>query len=98
MKLVRYGRAGAERPGIVDAEGKLRDLSQVVEDITPGIFQPAALKRLRETDTFTAQMAHFAECLQKGTRPIHSIEEGRAVLEVILAASTDADGWQKAAW
>jgi 2-keto-4-pentenoate hydratase/2-oxohepta-3-ene-1,7-dioic acid hydratase in catechol pathway len=47
MKLVRYGRAGAERPGIVDAEGKLRDLSRVVEDITPEIFQPAALKKLR---------------------------------------------------
>jgi 2-keto-4-pentenoate hydratase/2-oxohepta-3-ene-1,7-dioic acid hydratase in catechol pathway len=47
MKFVRYGRAGAERPGIVDAEGKLRDLSRVVEDITPEIFQPAALKRLR---------------------------------------------------
>jgi 2-keto-4-pentenoate hydratase/2-oxohepta-3-ene-1,7-dioic acid hydratase in catechol pathway len=47
MKLVRYGRAGAERPGIVDAEGKLRDLSGVVEDITPEIFQPVTLKRLR---------------------------------------------------
>ena len=47
MKLVRYGRAGTERPGIVDAEGKLRDLSRVVEDITPEIFQPAALKKLR---------------------------------------------------
>jgi 2-keto-4-pentenoate hydratase/2-oxohepta-3-ene-1,7-dioic acid hydratase in catechol pathway len=47
MKLVRYGRAGAERPGIVDAEGKLRDLSHVVEDITPEIFQRAMLKRLR---------------------------------------------------
>ena len=48
MKLVRYGRAGAERPGIVDAEGKLRDLSCVVEDITPEIFRPAMLKGLRE--------------------------------------------------
>lgn len=47
MKLVRYGRAGAERPGIVDAEGKLRDLSYVIEDITPEIFQRAMLKGLR---------------------------------------------------
>ena len=47
MKLVRYGRAGVERPGIVDAEGKLRDLSRVLEDITPEIFRPAVLKRLR---------------------------------------------------
>jgi 2,4-diketo-3-deoxy-L-fuconate hydrolase len=47
MKLVRYGRAGAERPGLVDAEGRLRDLSRVVADITPEIVSPAGLKRLR---------------------------------------------------
>lgn len=47
MKLVRYGRAGAERPGLVDAEGRLRDLSRVVDDITPEVLAPAGLKRLR---------------------------------------------------
>jgi 2-keto-4-pentenoate hydratase/2-oxohepta-3-ene-1,7-dioic acid hydratase in catechol pathway len=46
MKLVRYGRAGAERPGLVDAEGRLRDLSRVVDDITPEVLAPAGLKRL----------------------------------------------------
>ena len=33
MKLVRYGRAGAEKPGVVDVRGTLRDLSRVVKDI-----------------------------------------------------------------
>jgi 2-keto-4-pentenoate hydratase/2-oxohepta-3-ene-1,7-dioic acid hydratase in catechol pathway len=47
MKLVRYGRAGAERPGLVDADGTLRDLSRVVRDITPAVLSPAGLKRLR---------------------------------------------------
>lgn len=47
MKLVRYGRAGAERPGLVDQDGRLRDLSAVVDDITPEIFSPGGLKRLR---------------------------------------------------
>jgi 2,4-diketo-3-deoxy-L-fuconate hydrolase len=47
MKLVRFGRAGAERPGLVDADGGLRDLSGVVEDITPEVLSPAGLKRLR---------------------------------------------------
>src|SRR6184192_1620702 len=46
MKLVRYGRPGAEKPGLVDAEGTLRDLSRVVKDITPAGLAPAALKRL----------------------------------------------------
>src|SRR5258708_20776569 len=47
MKLVRYGRAGAEKPGLIDAQGKLRDLSRVVRDITPETLTPAGLKRLR---------------------------------------------------
>jgi 2-keto-4-pentenoate hydratase/2-oxohepta-3-ene-1,7-dioic acid hydratase in catechol pathway len=47
MKLVRYGRAGAEKPGIVDAEGTVRDLSRVIEDLTPQELVPAALRRLR---------------------------------------------------
>ena len=47
MKLVRYGRAGAERPGLIDAAGRLRDLSRVVADITPVALSPAGLKRLR---------------------------------------------------
>ena len=47
MKLVRYGRAGAEKPGLVDDEGTLRDLSRVVKDITPEVLSPAGLKRLR---------------------------------------------------
>src|SRR5438552_8489575 len=47
MELVRYGRAGAEKPGLIDAEGKLRDLSRVVKDITPDVLAPASLRRLR---------------------------------------------------
>ena len=50
MKLVRYGRAGAEKPGLVDADGALRDLSRVVRDLTPAALSPAGLKRLRAVD------------------------------------------------
>jgi 2-keto-4-pentenoate hydratase/2-oxohepta-3-ene-1,7-dioic acid hydratase in catechol pathway len=47
MKLVRYGRAGAEKPGLIDEAGALRDLSRVVKDITPETLSAAGLKRLR---------------------------------------------------
>jgi 2-keto-4-pentenoate hydratase/2-oxohepta-3-ene-1,7-dioic acid hydratase in catechol pathway len=47
MKLVRYGRAGAEKPGLIDADGKLRDLSRVVPDITAAVLSPSGLQRLR---------------------------------------------------
>src|SRR2546427_10309373 len=47
MKLVRYGRPGAERPGAIDAEGTLHDLSRVIKDVTPAALAPATLRRLR---------------------------------------------------
>jgi len=46
MKLVRYGRSGAEKPGVIDEKDVLRDLSRVVKDITPDVLSPAGLKRL----------------------------------------------------
>jgi len=36
MRLVRFGEPGRERPGLVDAQGTLRDLSGHLEDIDPG--------------------------------------------------------------
>ena len=51
MKLVRYGRPGAEKPGLVDEAGQLRDLSRVVKDITPETLAPAGLRRLRAIRT-----------------------------------------------
>jgi 2-keto-4-pentenoate hydratase/2-oxohepta-3-ene-1,7-dioic acid hydratase in catechol pathway len=47
MKLVRYGRPGAERPGAIDSDGKLRDLSRLIKDVTPATLAPASLGRLR---------------------------------------------------
>ena len=46
MKLCRYGRNGFEKPGLVDAEGRLRDLSKVVENIGPKELSPRGLKML----------------------------------------------------
>ena len=46
MKLVRYGRPGKEKPGLIDAQGRLRDLSGVVPDIGAAQLAPAVLQRL----------------------------------------------------
>lgn len=46
MKLVRYGRAGHEKPGLVDAEGKIRDLSSHVDDIAGEVLTPKGLARI----------------------------------------------------
>jgi 2-keto-4-pentenoate hydratase/2-oxohepta-3-ene-1,7-dioic acid hydratase in catechol pathway len=50
MKLVRYGPPGKEKPGLIDAEGKLRDLSRKVKDIGPDTLAPAKLKELSRLD------------------------------------------------
>ncbi|MGH8689350.1 MAG: fumarylacetoacetate hydrolase family protein [Burkholderiales bacterium] len=46
MKLCRYGKDGFEKPGMIDAEGKLRDLSKVVDNIGPNEISPRGLKML----------------------------------------------------
>ena len=46
MKLCRYGKNGFEKPGMIDAEGKLRDLSKVVPQIGPDEISPQGLRRL----------------------------------------------------
>ena len=50
MKLVRYGPPGKEKPGLIDAEGKLRDLSRKVKDIDGATLAPAKLRELRKLD------------------------------------------------
>ena len=53
MKLVRYGRPGKEKPGLIDAQGKLRDLSGVVADIGPDQLSDKALAKLAKLKTDT---------------------------------------------
>ena len=48
MKLVRYGPAGREKPGILDAKGKIRDLSKIVKDIDGAALSPAGLAKIRK--------------------------------------------------
>lgn len=47
MKLVRYGQIGREKPGLIDAEGKLRDLSGVVPDLVGAYLAPQFLDRIK---------------------------------------------------
>ena len=53
MKLVRHGAAGQERPGLIDAEGRLRDLTGIVPDIVTTALLPESLDRLKAIDPAT---------------------------------------------
>ena len=48
MKLCRYGPRGHEKPGIIDAHGKLRDLSLIIDDIDPARLEPRKLRALAQ--------------------------------------------------
>ena len=76
MKLVRFGSPGAEKPGLVDAQGAIRDLSGHVKDITGDTLSPASLDKLRKLDPATLPAA------PKGVRlgsPVGSVRNFIAV-------------------
>jgi len=51
MKLVRYGNPGKEKPGLIDADGRLRDLSAVIPDLSGAYLSDAVLAKLRRLKT-----------------------------------------------
>ncbi|WP_172293109.1 fumarylacetoacetate hydrolase family protein [Pseudoruegeria sp. HB172150] len=67
MKLCRYGEPGKEKPGLIDADGKLRDLSPHVHDIAGATLGAAGLDRLREIDVNTLSLVQtsprFGPCV-----------------------------------
>ena len=56
MKLVRFGPRGQEKPGIVDQDGRIRDLSSIVDDIDGGVLD-RELPRLRSLDPASLPLA-----------------------------------------
>lgn len=62
MRLLRYGPAGGEKPGLVDSDNVIRDLSGVIDDIGPATLDDASLDRLRQID------AHTLPAVAQGTR------------------------------
>jgi len=84
---------GSYQIHVIGEKGQIFGSGSELHYLPAGFSQPA-LQRFRDIDTFTVQMEHFVACLMNGTRPLHSVEEGRAVLEIILKAAEDAEGWQ----
>jgi hypothetical protein len=50
MKLLRYGKTGSEKPGLIDGEGNIRDLSGYVTEIAGAALAPAQLEKLAKLD------------------------------------------------
>ena len=63
MKLVRFGAAGQEKPGLIDSTGQVRDLSGLIPDIVGATLSSAQLDRIRQTDPNTLPLAPSGERL-----------------------------------
>lgn len=63
MKLVRFGELGKERPGLIDTEGCVRDLSNFVPDISGPTLSPQTLKSLKDLDPYSLPMVKLGERL-----------------------------------
>ena len=50
MRLLRFGKKGEERPGLLDPEGKIRDLGGVIDDLGPGTVDPKTIDFLKALD------------------------------------------------
>ena len=46
MKLVRYGKIGKEKPGLIDSEGRLRDISHIIDDLAGSALSPKSLAKI----------------------------------------------------
>ena len=55
MKLVRYGPRGREKPGLIDINGNLRDLSKVVSDIDAEAISPKGIRTIKKRLSFQYQ-------------------------------------------
>jgi len=53
MKLLRYGPKGAEKPGLLDGNNQIRDLSSIIPDLTGDTVDPGTIARLSALDTDT---------------------------------------------
>ena len=104
MKLLRYGPPGQEKPGILDRDGRIRDLSGAVSDIGPDTLAPASLDRLRRLDPATLPAVtgtpRLGPCVARVPKVVcvglnyrlHAQEAGQSIPEMELVAFMKSTG------
>jgi predicted dehydrogenase len=87
---------GTHQIHVVGEKGQIFGSAETLYYLPKGFSEPTK-RTFEQVGTFEAEIEHFADCLREGKRPSHGVEEGRAVLELILKATECAEGWQKCA-
>jgi len=82
---------------VIGSEGQLFGSGNVLYHLARGEGEPTRVE-LPQAPSFAAlmayQLAYFVECVRTGARPLHSVEDSREVLSVIVAATENASGWE----
>jgi 2,4-didehydro-3-deoxy-L-rhamnonate hydrolase len=107
MKLLRYGPLGGEKPGILDKDGKIRDLSKITSDLYPDVISVMGQQRLRSIDVNTlpvvegdprigTPIAHIGKIVCVGLNySDHAAESGMPVPKepiIFMKANTSISG------
>jgi 2,4-didehydro-3-deoxy-L-rhamnonate hydrolase len=107
MKLLRYGPLGGEKPGILDKDGKIRDLSKITSDLYPDVISVMGQQRLRSIDVNTlpvvegdprigTPIAHIGKVVCVGLNySDHAAESGMPVPKepiIFMKANTSISG------
>ena len=104
MKLLRFGPSGSEKPGLLDADGQIRDLSGIIDDIAGDVLSEASLAKLAAIDPATLPLApagsRYGPCVGRVGKFIciglnyadHAAESGLAVPDepVLFMKATSA--------
>ena len=88
---------GTHKLHLVGDKGELFGSDNVLYYRPSRFAEPAERILPHIESTFSEEIGYFADCVRSGTGPLHGAEEGRAVLELILKASGNAEGWQQTA-
>lgn len=79
---------------IIGETGQLYGSRGTLYFLPRGFSEPARMD-LQPVTSFDRQLEYFVACVREGHRPLHSVEESREVLRVILAASENSAGWER---
>ena len=91
MKLCRYGKPGYEKPGVIDGEGRLRDLSKVIDNIGPNEISPRQLKTLSKLKPETMPLVNSSAALRRAVRRHRQVRRHRPELFRPCQGSRHAD-------
>ena len=86
---------GSHQIHVIGDKGQVFGSGDDLYYLPAGFKEPAHRVLPGGVDTFAAQAEYFSRCVLTGERPLHSVEESRTVLKVILGAYADADGWEQ---